>query len=64
MAIYLLTFLLPSLDAGRAAAPPRSHAEARGAYRRALALVHDDAERRLLERRLAELGRAAGPARQ
>jgi RNA polymerase sigma-70 factor (ECF subfamily) len=32
--------------------------EASDAYRRALALVHDDAERRLLERRLAEL--AAG----
>jgi RNA polymerase sigma-70 factor (ECF subfamily) len=31
-------------------------AEAREAYRRALALVHDEAERRLLERRLAELG--------
>jgi RNA polymerase sigma-70 factor (ECF subfamily) len=30
--------------------------EARDAYRRALALVHDDAERRLFERRLAELG--------
>ncbi|HWF36320.1 MAG TPA: sigma-70 family RNA polymerase sigma factor [Solirubrobacteraceae bacterium] len=30
--------------------------EARDAYLRALALVHDDAERRLLERRLAELG--------
>jgi RNA polymerase sigma-70 factor (ECF subfamily) len=30
--------------------------EARDAYRRALALVHDDAERRLLERRLTELG--------
>jgi RNA polymerase sigma-70 factor (ECF subfamily) len=29
--------------------------EARDAYRRALALVHHDAERRLLERRLAEL---------
>jgi RNA polymerase sigma-70 factor, ECF subfamily len=29
--------------------------EAREAYRRALALVHDDAERRLLERRLADL---------
>jgi RNA polymerase sigma-70 factor, ECF subfamily len=29
--------------------------EARAAYRRALALVHDDAERRLLERRLAAL---------
>jgi RNA polymerase sigma-70 factor (ECF subfamily) len=29
--------------------------EARAAYRRALALVHDDAERRLFERRLAEL---------
>jgi RNA polymerase sigma-70 factor, ECF subfamily len=37
--------------------------EARDAYRRALALVHDDAERRLLERRLAELGAAAGTAR-
>jgi RNA polymerase sigma-70 factor (ECF subfamily) len=36
--------------------------EARDAYRRALALVHDDAERRLLERRLAELGAATGPA--
>ena len=33
-------------------------AEARDAYRRALTLVHDDAERRLLERRLAELGPA------
>ncbi|MDX6625473.1 MAG: hypothetical protein QOE56_462 [Solirubrobacterales bacterium] len=30
--------------------------EAGEAYRRALALAHDDAERRLLERRLAELG--------
>ncbi len=30
--------------------------DAREAYRRALALVQDDAERRLLERRLAELG--------
>ena len=29
--------------------------EARAAYDRALELVHDDAERRLLERRLAEL---------
>jgi RNA polymerase sigma-70 factor (ECF subfamily) len=36
--------------------------EARAAYRRALALVHDDAERRLLERRLAELGAESGPA--
>jgi len=34
-------------------------AEAGEAYRRALALVHDDAERRLLERRLAELGATA-----
>src|ERR1700704_2384094 len=32
--------------------------EARDAYRRALALVHDDAERRLLERRLADIGTA------
>jgi RNA polymerase sigma-70 factor, ECF subfamily len=32
--------------------------EARDAYRRALALVHDDAERRLLERRLTDLGTA------
>jgi RNA polymerase sigma-70 factor, ECF subfamily len=39
-------------------------AEAREAYGRALALVHDDAERRLLERRLAELGSAgSGPKR-
>jgi RNA polymerase sigma-70 factor (ECF subfamily) len=38
--------------------------EAREAYRRALALVHDDAERRLLERRLTELRKATGPARQ
>jgi len=30
--------------------------EARDAYRRALTLVHDDAERRQFERRLAELG--------
>jgi RNA polymerase sigma-70 factor (ECF subfamily) len=30
-------------------------AEAREEYRRALALVHDDAERRLFERRLGEL---------
>ena len=30
--------------------------DARGAYGRALELVHSDAERRLLERRLAELG--------
>jgi RNA polymerase sigma-70 factor (ECF subfamily) len=30
--------------------------EARVAYRRALELVHDDAERRLLERRLADVG--------
>jgi RNA polymerase sigma-70 factor (ECF subfamily) len=39
-------------------------AEARDAYSRALTLVHDDAERRLIERRLAELGTAAGPVRQ
>jgi RNA polymerase sigma-70 factor (ECF subfamily) len=38
--------------------------EARDAYRRALALVHDEAERRLLERRLAQLGAATGPAEQ
>jgi RNA polymerase sigma-70 factor, ECF subfamily len=30
--------------------------EARDAYARALQLAHDDAERRLLGRRLAELG--------
>ena len=35
--------------------------EARESYRRALALAHDDAERRLLQRRLAELDTAAGP---
>jgi RNA polymerase sigma-70 factor, ECF subfamily len=34
--------------------------EARDAYQRALALVHNEAERRLLERRLAELGRSGG----
>jgi RNA polymerase sigma-70 factor (ECF subfamily) len=34
--------------------------EARDAYGRALALVHDDAERRLIERRLAELGTENG----
>jgi RNA polymerase sigma-70 factor (ECF subfamily) len=33
-------------------------AEARDSYRRALALVHDDAERRLLERRRSEVGSA------
>jgi RNA polymerase sigma-70 factor (ECF subfamily) len=33
--------------------------EARDAYRRALVLVKDDAERRLLERRLAEVGAGA-----
>ena len=38
--------------------------EARHAYRRALALVDDDAERRLLEGRLAELGTATRPARR
>jgi RNA polymerase sigma-70 factor (ECF subfamily) len=35
--------------------------EARQAYQLALTLVHDDAERRLLQRRLAELDQAAGP---
>lgn len=35
-------------------------AEARAAYRQALALVHDDAERPLFERRLAALGTPAG----
>jgi len=34
--------------------------EARQAYQRALTLVHDDAERRLLQRRLTELGAHAG----
>jgi RNA polymerase sigma-70 factor (ECF subfamily) len=34
--------------------------QARQAYRRALTLVHDHAERRLLQRRLAELDSAAG----
>jgi RNA polymerase sigma-70 factor (ECF subfamily) len=38
--------------------------EARDAYRRALALVHNDAERRLLERRLEELDSTAGPVRR
>ena len=35
--------------------------EARDAFRRALALVHDDAERRVLERRLGELDPVTGP---
>jgi RNA polymerase sigma-70 factor, ECF subfamily len=35
--------------------------EAREAYSRALTLAHDDAERRLLERRLAELDSGPGP---
>jgi RNA polymerase sigma-70 factor (ECF subfamily) len=35
--------------------------EARQAYHRALTLVHDDAERRLLQRRLAELDTVADP---
>ena len=35
-------------------------AEAGDAYRSALALIHDDAERRLLERRLADLSSAGG----
>jgi RNA polymerase sigma-70 factor, ECF subfamily len=38
--------------------------EARDAFRHALALVHDEAERRLLERRLVDLGTAAGPTPQ
>jgi RNA polymerase sigma-70 factor (ECF subfamily) len=38
--------------------------EARAAYRRALVLVHDDAGRRLLERKLEELGNAPGPTRR
>ena len=37
--------------------------EAHDAYRRALTLTHDDAERRFLERRLADLGSADGSAR-
>jgi RNA polymerase sigma-70 factor (ECF subfamily) len=37
--------------------------EAREAFRRALELVHDDAERRVLERRLAELEGAPGATR-
>jgi RNA polymerase sigma-70 factor (ECF subfamily) len=39
------------------------NAEAADALRRALALVHDDAERRLLERRLDEVDAATGPGR-
>jgi len=35
--------------------------DAREAYRRALALVHDDAERRLLEGRLTKLDTAPDP---
>jgi RNA polymerase sigma-70 factor (ECF subfamily) len=40
------------------------NAEAADAYRRALALVHDDAERRLLERRLDEVEAATGPVEE
>jgi RNA polymerase sigma-70 factor (ECF subfamily) len=36
--------------------------EARGAYGRAVALAHDDAERRLFTRRLSELEREADAA--
>jgi RNA polymerase sigma-70 factor (ECF subfamily) len=36
--------------------------EARDAYRRALALVYDDSERRLFERRQTELGAGGGSA--
>ena len=36
--------------------------EARAAYERALALTHDEAERRLLERRVAELAAGVSPA--
>ena len=39
-------------------------AEARDAFSRALALVDDDAERRLLERRLQELATTTGPGGQ
>jgi RNA polymerase sigma-70 factor (ECF subfamily) len=35
--------------------------EARDAYRRALALAHDDTERRFIQRRLAEVSAPAGP---
>ncbi|MGH3427320.1 MAG: RNA polymerase sigma factor, partial [Mycobacteriales bacterium] len=38
--------------------------ESRDSYRRALALTHDEAERRLLERRLGELGTATDPIEQ
>ena len=43
--------------ANRVRSPERA-AEARDAYGHALALVHDEAERRLLERRLAQLDAA------
>jgi RNA polymerase sigma-70 factor (ECF subfamily) len=46
----------PVVELNRAVAVAEAEgAEARDAYRRALRLVHDAAERRLLERRLAEL---------
>jgi RNA polymerase sigma-70 factor (ECF subfamily) len=38
--------------------------EARAAFHRALDLVHDEAERRLIERRLSELGAPTRPARE
>ena len=46
---------LPALSARRDAAPARARRRGAGRVRRALELVHDDAERRLFERRLAEL---------
>jgi RNA polymerase sigma-70 factor (ECF subfamily) len=46
---------LPAPDARGAAARLDRVEEARAAYDRALELVHSDAERRFLERRLAEL---------
>ena len=38
--------------------------EARAAFNRALDLMHDEAEQRLIERRLSELGASTRPARE
>ena len=46
---------LPARHEGRAAPPARPDRRRTGAYGRALELVRSDAERRFLERRLAEL---------
>lgn len=63
--MYVVQAAIASLTWSPSATGRRSRlgraGEARDACRQALALVHDDAERRLFERRLAALGAVAGP---